>query len=509
MKQLLSALLVCVLIFAILAGCTPSPDRIKDDSGDTEPAGSQPAPVPGLALTVGEHELDTVQLNYHYMDAIASFCNSFSKYGEYATAYLQIYTGLNVAKPLSQQIYDEETNQTWADFFVAEAVDNAHWTYAMYDAAMDADFTLSAEQQAELDSMKESLDLYASYMGYQSGDEYIQAIYGENAGTESYLAYYEAASTAAAYAEQHYNGLEFTQADLQAYESGNVLYYNSYSYTTYYVSVANYLKQIVGDTEEYTDEQRANAAKIAEETAKTLAAATTSKDALDLAIVRMNLDPKLFPTSATQYPNVLYSNISSQRIQAWLTEPTRTVGDVAVLENGSGDNIEGYYVVLFEKLDENRTPLANVQHILLLAKTADEKTAAREKAEDILDGFLNSGTQDSAAFAALVQEYSEDTGSKASGGLIENICRNGKYVANFETWALEGHKPGDTGIIETEYGIHIMYYKEDGDMTYRDVMIDADLRNDTQIEWENGIKEKVTAIQQDTSGLDADYVISP
>ena len=36
---------------------------------------------------------------------------------------------------------------------------------------------------------------------------------------------------------------------------------------------------------------------------------------------------------------------------------------------------------------------------------------------------------------------------------------DGKYVKAFTDWSIDAaRKPGDTGIVETEYGYHIMYY---------------------------------------------------
>lgn len=466
------------------------------------------APEFCMVLTVGSHKLNAALLNYHYMDVVTNFCNSFSSYGEYADLYLQMYTGLNLTAPLSQQVYDEETNQTWADYFIAEATENAHWTYAMYDAAVADGFSLTEEQQEQLDSLSSTIELYASYMGMSEPEEYLRYVYGEEANLESYLEYYRIAFIANLYAQQHYDGLEFTPAELEAYEQEDdrSLQYDSYTYATFYISISKYLKMTYGTADQYTEEQQAAAILDAKTIAETIASKTSDLDSLNLAILQANLDPSQFASSATESRYELYSEIALY-IAQWLADPARSAGDAAVLENATGDSVDGYYVVLFMQKDENKTPLANVQHILLLAEDNTEKEAALTKAEQILDEFRQMQTQDSAAFASLVEKYTEDSGSKETGGLYENICRNHMYVQNFEDWAVAGHEPGDLGIVETEYGIHIMYYKEDGDMTYREYMIQEDLHVDTQLEWETAIMEQVTVIQGDTSCLNADLVI--
>ena len=63
------------------------------------------------------------------------------------------------------------------------------------------------------------------------------------------------------------------------------------------------------------------------------------------------------------------------------------------------------------------------------------------------------------SFAALAKEKSKDTGSAADGGLISGITSSANYVESFRNWATDSsRKVGDTGIVESEYGYHIMYY---------------------------------------------------
>ena len=137
-----------------------------------------------------------------------------------------------------------------------------------------------------------------------------------------------------------------------------------------------------------------------------------------------------------------------------------------------------------------------------------EKKAAKEKAEAILEEFLKGEKQDSEAFGKLAGEKSEDTGSKSTGGLIEDIYRDSNYVQSFKDWALDNRKVGDTGIIESEYGYHVMFYKEHDELSYRDYMIDIDLTNETYTEWETSITAHYTITEKNLKGLDHDLVIS-
>lgn len=115
--------------------------------------------------------------------------------------------------------------------------------------------------------------------------------------------------------------------------------------------------------------------------------------------------------------------------------------------------------------------IADVRHILVCPKngTTDETTGLAVysdeewaiclgKAEDILAEW-KSGEATEETFAQLATAYTEDTGSAASGGLYEGIAPGDAYVENFLNWTIDmNRQPGDTDIVKTEYGYHVMYY---------------------------------------------------
>ncbi|HEY8499971.1 MAG TPA: peptidylprolyl isomerase [Clostridia bacterium] len=113
----------------------------------------------------------------------------------------------------------------------------------------------------------------------------------------------------------------------------------------------------------------------------------------------------------------------------------------------SEEDLKAYY-------EENKQSIdyASVRHILVNCEKEAEQAVEEEKskkAQDILDR-VNNGED----FAALAEEFSEDDGSKYTGGIYQ-VRQNGQFVAEFEQWAFS-HEPGDTGIIRSEYGFHVM-----------------------------------------------------
>lgn len=116
--------------------------------------------------------------------------------------------------------------------------------------------------------------------------------------------------------------------------------------------------------------------------------------------------------------------------------------------------------------------VVDVRHILLVPKggTKDDagKTTYSEaewaaclaEAEKLLQEWKDGdATEDS--FGKLAEKHSEDPGSKNTGGLYQHIYK-GQMVKPFEDWCFDAsRKTGDTGIVKTDYGYHIMYYVDE------------------------------------------------
>jgi hypothetical protein len=94
-----------------------------------------------------------------------------------------------------------------------------------------------------------------------------------------------------------------------------------------------------------------------------------------------------------------------------------------------------------------------VQHILVRVQ-ANADAKARSTARQRIDLIL-ARLQQGASFSRLAEEYSDDPGSKSTGGYLSAAAR-GQYVSAFDSaaWALA---PGArTGIVETQFGYHVI-----------------------------------------------------
>ena len=82
-------------------------------------------------------------------------------------------------------------------------------------------------------------------------------------------------------------------------------------------------------------------------------------------------------------------------------------------------------------------------------------------------------------------------------------------MESFTNWATDPErKAGDTGIIESNFGYHVMYYVGDDELTYRDYMIREDIRTETMSAWYEDILASAEIVIENTSKLDKDIVLS-
>ena len=60
-----------------------------------------------VAASVGEHQLSNAELSYYYIDYINNYANTYG-------SYLSLF-GIDSSVALNEQVYNEETGETWAD----------------------------------------------------------------------------------------------------------------------------------------------------------------------------------------------------------------------------------------------------------------------------------------------------------------------------------------------------------------------------------------------------------
>ena len=110
-------------------------------------------------------------------------------------------------------------------------------------------------------------------------------------------------------------------------------------------------------------------------------------------------------------------------------------------------------LVLFKGLYQDNSESVSIRHILISNKKHDNPL---QLVSDIKVQFEKEGSEE--YFIELAKEYSEDVGTASIGGLISNMSEG--IYPYFDDWCFDSiREEGDTSIIESPYGYHIVFFK--------------------------------------------------
>ncbi|MBQ3000465.1 MAG: peptidylprolyl isomerase [Oscillospiraceae bacterium] len=494
-----------------------------------------------VAAVVGGRELSAVELSYYYFDAINSYYSeAYNQYSTLTDTYLLYYFNLDVSKPLEDQMYDSKNNKTWAAYFLETALGNAKRAYLLCDLAAKADYKLSEDDTSTIDSQIAMQQLYAVYYyGYSNFDKYLGSTYCYGANAENYRSYLEKVTLAESYYAHYAEELSYDDEQIAEYIKDKLNDYSSYTYSSVYLSYTYFLgekqKDENGKEIDYTDVQRDAARAKAKEVAESLLTAKTFEE-LETAVKALEINKDTTTTSASTTKNKLGSGLPTL-MKDWLTNADRVQGDISMIaketestttvdgKEETTKTVDGYYVVIFDSVNDNSTPTVDVHHLLQsfvddgndnkkdddgnVIYTDEEKAKAKADAEALLKEWEEmEGGKTLENFKKLVEEHTDDTSSASTGGLYENISYDQNYVESFLNWCIdENRKAGDVEIIESPYGYHIMYFAEHNEMSYRDLLITTDMRTEDTQKWYDEQFKTISGSLKDLEWIDTDVII--
>ena len=115
---------------------------------------------------------------------------------------------------------------------------------------------------------------------------------------------------------------------------------------------------------------------------------------------------------------------------------------------------QGDYFLFGRILDvANRPDSVNASHILLVPNDSVTKEMCKATA-DSLANVLRSTKADSAAFAAMAVQYSQDPGSKNNGGNLGDFTE-GTMISEFND-ACFANAAGTIQVVESQFGVHVI-----------------------------------------------------
>ncbi len=429
------------------------------------------------------------EFNFFYFNVWNNLCSTAQQYAYYGMDMGYDYT----KSPAKQELTKESAESIGLDF-EAIGVEEPTWADAIRYLATNQlveikyfsslaekeGLKLTEDETKEIDS---SIDTYRKtakeqdysldrwfrmQLGNGIDEKVFRQVCEEQLLAQKYYEKFEADTTAAitdAQVNDKYN------ADKDNFDLVDVRYY---SFTTKAPTLAD----------DATTEEKEAATKKAQEETKAQADAflagvkdeTTFIAEAKKAILTADNKSTKDPDEVTDYSKATYAELEQlgEAAAKWVYDDTRKVGDKAVIDLGNGTYAVVYMVALPYK--DMSTHSHAVRHILVSFPedeetgetkklTTSEKATYKEKAQAILDEYLKNPTEEN--FANLAKEKTEDPGSKDNGGLYEDLNADTSFVQPFKDWYLDAsRKAGDTGIVETDYGYHVMYYSKATGVTW-------------------------------------------
>lgn len=423
------------------------------------------------AMTVGDEKISVMEFNQYYHAIRGSFLNQNG-------SYLSMY-GYDISSPaFDAQICIFDSNKTWKEYFADQAKNTVEQFSILYQEAQKAGYTMSEEDQKQYDSYFSTLSSAADEAG-MSESAYVRRLYGSGTRMSDVEAYYNKRCLATGYYQTILDGFGIDDSQIDAYYQDHTDDYDVIRYALFDIPYTTYTYD-ADSTEENAPKSEAEAEQMTKE-----AKEAAKKDA-DALLLKMNKDGSNFDTEAAKYKGEsedtfqtamaesVVSKITAGTVGDWLTDSNRKAGDLEVLDDEDSSNMS-LILYLGRQLSDDYT--VAVRHILFRTETAaadaDEATKAeiesknaeiKAQAESVYADWQAVGTEDD--FASKAAEYSAD-GNASQGGIYTGVTE-GQMVETFNDWCFDpSRKPGDSGIVETNYGYHLMYFVENEGPAYR------------------------------------------
>ena len=271
-----------------------------------------------VVATLGDQELTNGELQAYYWSGVFYFVNKYYVYLE--------DMGLDVNKPLNEQIAIESSGQTFQQMFLLDAIEN--WrTYAILtELGEAAGHTITAEQQKYLDELEmEKIPGMTEENFYEYNRMSIYAL-------SYYDTLYQTMMPTAEQLEQYYKDNEATLVS-KGFGKDNGNYY----------AVRHILIEVeaTGEGKTLTDEDWAKCKAEAQKVLDEYLAGEKTESSFATLANKYSADPGS-NTNGGLYENLTKSTSFVEPFKNWYLDASRQVGDVELVQTDYG-----YHVMYF------------------------------------------------------------------------------------------------------------------------------------------------------------------
>lgn len=435
------------------------------------------------AATIEDEAGDKIRIpvstfNYYFANSYNNLMSTQQTYEQYGISLEDNNLDVDFDIPLSDQTTTNEDGEvvTWLEYLYEQVLDGIKSTYMYYNEAVKANGgeepEITAEQQSELEDTLDQYEETAKSYGYTLSAYLVQAM-GKGVTENVFRREAKISYIAQNYQSEMSDTIteeEYTDADLETYRDSNIDDFQAVSVRIFEAGSEDdaiaFKNALRSDGSNFSD----LCVQYSEDTAYDRSYYAQDEASTKLYATRSILQNAGYAIATADHDHEEGEEHSEDEVLEypgldWLFSADRQAGDIYQYSTS--------VVYVLQPVQVPEASSVNVRHILIAPDTGDDSSdkssateeqwaAALETAEGIVDEF-NSGDKTEDSFAALATENTTDSGSASNGGLYENVVP-GQMVDAFESWALDpDRRSGDVGIVQTQYGYHIMYFVGDTD----------------------------------------------
>ena len=422
-------------------------------------------------LSFGDIDISELEYNYYYNRQISNVYYMAQMYAQYG---MNIGIDPSVAPDKQNYGTDKDGKPITLAKYAQDATVEALQEYMiLYNEATEKGYKLTEDEQKKIDESIEQLRQSAAENNF-SLNAYLKATMGKGITEKFYREQLEIETIVSRYQQETNQKLVASYSDK---EIANIYNKDKDEYDSVDARIYNFtvtpLKAEKGESDKDLAKRQEKANKELKADAEKMANSAKSDKAFIDYAKKLNKDNKDYNADeATLMKKVDKATITSSVSEAaakWVFDDKRQANDVKVFQVGEDKAVSGYTVVLVSKT-QYAPEAYDVRHILVsfvddpsaqqTEPTKEQKDAAKKNADAIYAEWKN-GAKTEDSFAELAKAKSKDEGSAQQGGLIAGVTSDANLVEPFLKWTIDSkRKPGDTGIVETEYGYHIMYFSK-------------------------------------------------
>ena len=355
--------------------------------------------------------------------------------------------GVDVSVSLKEQAFPGAADRTWFDVVIEESLSYAEEQLLYCEAALERGYQIDQEDLDELNDMKSVAETNAARAGWDV-ETYFQQMFGTNIRWKDLEGVFRKGFLSDKIRKELL-ATEFTAEELEQEYQSNLKKY----------SIVDYYAVNLGDGEAIPDE--------VVDAARAALSSASGTDVYRQAVQKFLLAVKapadieaaggIGPYTDNYLKSAVRTGVSytESELYDWAFADGTKEGDILLIENEQTK--APYAYCLIKKPYKDMTVTVDIRHILFKTGTPYATSEeARAMAEKIYGEWVEAGASED-KFIELCAQYSAD-GNASNGGIYTDVYQ-GQMVQTFNDWCFnEARKPGDHGIVDTEFGSHMMYF---------------------------------------------------